>query len=124
MDFKSLIRLFLLSALWGGTFLLMRIATPVLGPSFTVEARVGTATIFLLVVSIYLKKEIKCFSHWKHFTVLGFFNSALPSFMFSYASLTLSASELAILNATSPVFGFAIGVFMGNEKINIKRVLG
>jgi len=124
MSLQSLFRLLLLSALWGGTFLLMRIATPILGPSFTVEARVLTAAIFLLFVSIYLKKEINCLKSYKHFLILGLFNSALPSFLFSYASLSLSASELSILNATSPVFGFIIGVLIGNEKINFKRVLG
>ena len=124
MDFKSLIRLIALSALWGGSFLLMRIASPVLGPSLTVEGRVGSASIFLFLLSIYLKKNWNCFNHWKHYTILGFFNSALPFFLFSYASLTLSASETSILNATAPVWGFVIGVFLGYEKLNFKRGLG
>ena len=124
MDFKSLIRLLVLSALWGGSFLLMRIASPVLGPSLTVEGRVGSAAVFLFLLSIYLKKNWNCFNHWKHYTILGFFNSALPFFLFSYASITLSASETSIINATAPVWGFVIGVFLGYERLNFKRGLG
>lgn len=124
MDVKSLFRLFLLSSIWGGSFLLMRIAAPVLGAAYTVEGRVGLASIFLFVLAIILKKNWNFFAHWKHYTILGFFNSALPFFLFSIASLTLSASQTSILNSTAPVWAFVIGLCLGNEKFNAKRGIG
>ena len=124
MGIKNLIQLIVLSAIWGSSFLFMRIVSPVLGPAYTVEGRVGFAALFLFFLALYLKKNPNCFNHWKHYTILGFFNSALPFFLFSYASLTLSASQASILNATAPVWGVVIGFVLGNEKLNVKRGLG
>ncbi|MCX8506252.1 MAG: DMT family transporter, partial [Alphaproteobacteria bacterium] len=124
MTGQSAIRLLILSSLWGGSFLFMRMVTPILGPAFTVEGRVGFAAIFLFGLAILLKKNWNIFNHWQHYAILGFFNSALPFFMLSFATLTLSVSQTAILNATSPVWAFIIGVFLGHEKLTLKRGLG
>ena len=43
-------RLLLLAALWGGSFLFIRIVVPVLGPVVTVETRVVIAGLTLLVL--------------------------------------------------------------------------
>ncbi len=51
MNTTSLVRLLLLSAIWGASFLFMRIGAPVLGPEMLVFARVLLAAIFLLLVS-------------------------------------------------------------------------
>ena len=124
MSIKNLVQLIVLSAIWGSSFLFMRIVSPVLGPAFTVEGRVSCAALFLFFLALYLKKNPNIFKYWKHYTILGFFNSALPFFLFSYASLTLSASQTSILNATAPVWGFVIGFVLGKEKLNAKRCLG
>ena len=124
MGLASLLRLLVLSALWGGSFMLMRIATPVLGPSFTAEGRVACAAVFLFFVSIHLKKPLNALRDWKPYTILGFFNSALPFFLFSYASMTLSSSEASILNATAPIWGFLIAVGLGSERLTFKRGMG
>lgn len=124
MNIQSLLRLLILSSIWGSSFLFMRITSPIIGVAYTVEARVGIASIFLLVLAIYMKKNWNFFSNWKHYTILGFFNSALPFCLFSYATLTLTASQTSILNSTAPIWGFVIGLFLGNEKFKFKRGVG
>ena len=78
MHAASLFRLLILSAIWGGSFLFMRIVVPVLGPALMMEARVLLAALFLAAVARFLRKPLGWRTHWRHFLILGFFNSALP----------------------------------------------
>lgn len=124
MNTASLIRLLLLSAIWGASFLFMRIGAPVLGPSILILARVGLAALFLLMVSIYLKKTLNTPRHWKHYLILGLFNSALPFLLFAYAAQTVSASILSILNATAPIWATAISAIWLRTRLSRKVLLG
>jgi len=67
-----------LAAIWGGSFLFMRVAATPLGPAALIEARVAFAAITLLIISRYLNKKLDFFAHSKHFFILGGFNTALP----------------------------------------------
>lgn len=108
MSAASLVRLCVLSAIWGGSFLFMRIGAPVLGPAALMEARVLLAALFLAAVALALHRPLDWRRHWRHYLILGLFNSALPFLLFGYAALTLSAALLSILNATSPLWGALI----------------
>ncbi len=108
MTAASLARLLILSAIWGGSFLLIRIGAPALGPVPLMEARVLLAALFLAAVALLLRRPLAWRAHWRHYLVIGLFNSALPFLLFGYAALTLSAAMLSILNATSPLWGAVI----------------
>lgn len=105
MSTANLFRLILLAAIWGGSFLFMRIAAPVLGPGVLIEYRVLFAALFLAAIALLLKKPLGWREHWKHYLVLGIFNAALPFLLFAWAARTLSASVLSVLNATAPMWG-------------------
>jgi drug/metabolite transporter (DMT)-like permease len=120
----DIIRLISLAAIWSGSFLIMRIAVPVLGSAYLAEGRVLLAAIFLYCLAIYLKKNRNLLDHWKHYLIMGFFNSAFPFMLFGFAALNLSTSQLAILFAVSPIWAFVIGLLIGNEKFKLKRGLG
>ena len=113
MAVSSLLRLILLAAIWGGSFLFMRISAPVLGPAVLIECRVLAAAIFLAVVGVLLKKRLALRGYFQHYFVLGFFNSAFPFLLFAYAARTLPASVLAVLNATAPMWGALLGALPG-----------
>lgn len=108
MDFKHLIQLLTLAAIWGGSFLFMRIGVPVLGPAFLITLRVFVAAAILGLVGLWLKKRLDLARHWRHYLIIGFLNSALPFLLFAYAAQSLSASLLSILNATSALSGAII----------------
>ena len=124
MDRASFFRLVLLSAIWGGSFLFMRIAAPVLGPVVLTELRVALAAVFLAIVGWMLRRPLDALRHWKHFLVLGLFNSALPFLLFSFAAQTLSASVMAILNATAPIWGAIIGAVLMRRLPSGQTVVG
>ena len=102
----------------------MRVASPVLGSAYLAEGRVLLAAIFLYFLALYLKKNRNLLEHWKHYLIMGFFNSALPFMLFGFAALNLSTSQLSILNATAPIWAFVIGLIVGGEKFKIKRGFG
>ena len=108
MDAASLARLLSLAAIWGGSFLFMRVAAPVLGPTQLIAYRVALAAIFLLAIALLQHRAIAARRHWRHYLILGASNSALPFLLFAFAAQTLSASLLSILNATAPIFAAAI----------------
>lgn len=120
----SFIKLIILAAIWGGSFLFMRIAASPLGPAVLIEARVLCAAVTLLLVSFYLKRKLSFNTHSKHFFILGLFNTALPFLCFAYAAQTLNASTLAILNSTAPIWAAIIGAIWTKTALERKVILG
>ncbi|WP_192891685.1 DMT family transporter [Vibrio bathopelagicus] len=120
----SFIKLIILAAIWGGSFLFMRIAANPLGPAVLIEARVLCAAVTLLLVSFYLKRKLSFNTHSKHFFILGLFNTALPFLCFAYAAQTLNASTLAILNSTAPIWAAIIGAIWTKTALERKVLLG
>jgi drug/metabolite transporter (DMT)-like permease len=123
MRVTDVVELGLLAALWGGSFLFMRIAAPALGPIWLIELRVLLAGLVLLPL---LRRD--CWSEVRFKTVplliLGCINSALPFSLLAFASLSLPAGFTAILNATSPLFGMVIASVWLQEKLTVTRRVG
>ncbi len=124
MNLASAIRLLLLAAIWGGSFLLMRVSAQVLNPVTLIEARIGLAALFLLLVARYLKGNLQPGLHWRHYAILGLLNTALPFFFVAFAAQTLTASMLSILNATSPIWGVVIAAVWHRTAISPKTLAG
>lgn len=124
MKAADFLRLILLAAIWGASFLFMRIGAPVLGPALLIEYRVGSAAVFLALVGFVLKKPLGLRQHWKHFAILGFFNSALPFLLYAYAASSLSASVLSVINATSPIWSALIAAVWSRTAMAPRTLLG
>jgi drug/metabolite transporter (DMT)-like permease len=124
MNTANFLRLLLLAAIWGGSFLFMRIGAPVLGPAVLIEYRVLFAALFLAAVGLVLRKRLDLRAHWKHYLMLGFFNSALPFLLFAYGARTLTASVLSVLNATAPMWGALLGAVWARQPITLRSGLG
>ncbi|WP_299775710.1 DMT family transporter [uncultured Pseudoteredinibacter sp.] len=124
MPVTSFIRLLTLAAIWGGSFLFMRIAANPLGPAALIEARVGFAAITLLVISFFVKRSLKLGSNARHFFILGFFNSALPFLLFAYSAQVLNASSLSILNSTAPIWAAIIAAVWTKTTLSKSVSLG
>jgi drug/metabolite transporter (DMT)-like permease len=124
MRHTDLIRLIALAALWGGSFLLYRIVAPALGTILSAEARVAIAGIVLLGWQTVAGPRFAWRKDAKAIVVVGVFNSALPFALFGFAAHALPASYLAIINATSPLFGAVIGRVWLAEPLGTRRVAG
>jgi len=124
MNTANMLRLILLAAIWGSSFLFMRIGAPVLGPGLLIEMRVGFAALFLCAVGLALRKRLDVARNWRHYLILGCFNSALPFLLFAYAASTLSASVLSVLNATAPMWGALIALVWERQRISPTKLAG
>ena len=113
-----------LAAIWGSSFLFMRLGSPVLGAVWLTELRVAFAALFLALVAWRLGSPLEIRRHWRHYLLLGAINSALPFLLFSYAAQFLSVSMLSILNATAPIWGAVILAAWTGHRLEGKTLLG
>lgn len=121
---SDLIRLLILAAIWGASFLFMRILAPVLGALWTAEMRVAVAGIAMFLFMEATRRAMHFRANWKQYLVIGTLNSALPFALFSYAALTLPAGYSAILNATSPLWGALVGAAVPGEQLTARKITG
>ncbi|KJY84521.1 membrane protein [Vibrio galatheae] len=124
MSTISFLRLVCLAAIWGGSFLFMRIAANTFGPAYLIEFRVGFAAMSLLLVALYLKRKLAFGRNLKHFMIIGLLNTALPFMLFAYAAQTLNASTLSVLNSTAAIWGALIGIFWHKTILTAKAGVG
>jgi drug/metabolite transporter (DMT)-like permease len=124
MRSSDLIRLLTLAAIWGASFIFMRIVAPVLGALWTAEVRVAVAGAAMLLFMLANRRGMQFGNNWKQYLVVGTLNSALPFALFSYAALTLPAGYSAILNATSPLWGALVGALALGEKLTARKAAG
>jgi len=117
-------RLVLLAAIWGASFIFMRVAAPVLGPIATAESRVLLGGLALLAWFRLTAFDPRLREHWRLYALVGLVNSAVPFALYAFAAMHLPASLLAILNATSPMFGLAFGALFAGERISARKLAG
>ena len=116
--------LFLLAALWGGSFLFMRVAAPVLGPVWLIGLRVLIAGLVLLPLVAQRGQLGLLRRHWRLLLWVGCMNAALPFTLLAYASLELTAGMTSILNATVPIFAALIGYVVYNDPLGVRQAGG
>jgi drug/metabolite transporter (DMT)-like permease len=73
---------------------------------------------------LWFKKNLQAAKYWRHYLVLGFFNSALPFLLYAYAAQTITASLLSILNATAPMWAALIAVVWFKSELSLSKWLG
>ena len=116
--------LILLAAIWGSSFLFMRIGTLEFGALPTAGVRVAIAAAFLLPL-VWLRgllPELR--KNWKRIFFIGLLNSGIPFACFAFALLSISTGLSAILNATVPMFGALVAWVWLKDKPNASRLLG
>lgn len=113
-----------LGAIWGGSFLFMRVASKEFGPIALIQFRVIVASLFLSTVVIAQGRGRELFRHPLQMSIVGLSGSAIPFTLFAFGTLTLSAGLASVLNATSPFFGALIAVFYFREPLSRAKWLG
>ncbi len=116
--------LIFLAALWGASFLFMRVAAPEFGPIALIELRVLIAAIFLVPILISRGGLKPLRNQMRHLSILGIINSAIPFCLFAFATLSVTAGFASVLNSTAPFFTALIGWFWLKERMTFTRVMG
>lgn len=118
------LELLFLAAVWGGSFLFLRVSAPVLGPVPLIALRVATAALVLLPIlrKGLLRAQLR--RDWRALAVVGLSNSALPFTLFAVGALHLGAGLESILNATTPLWAALIGALWFASPISRSQGLG
>lgn len=121
---RDIAELIALAALWGGSFLFMRVAVPAFGPFALGFLRVFGASL-LLVPFLAARGDLAALArHWRPIAIVGFFNSALPFLCFAYAALTINAGVSAIFNSATPLFAAIVAWLWLGDRMTPLRVVG
>ena len=128
MNPVNIVQLLVLAALWGGSFLFIRVGVSDFGVAPLMALRVGIGALFLLAVLMMrgsargslqtMRKHA-----WPLF-VVGILNSAAPFCLFAYAEITLSAGVTSVINATTPLWGAIVAFFWLKDRLTGLRVAG
>lgn len=113
-----------LAAIWGASFLFLRIIAPVLGTFPTAFFRVLLATAGLLVILLLLRTRWDFRGKLGLCLVLGVINSGLPFALYSVAAQLVPAGYSAIFNATTPMMGVLIGALFFTEELTLAKIIG
>lgn len=117
-------RLLLLAALWGASFMFMRIASPAFGAINTAFLRVLFGFAGLTVILFGMRASFRFGGKLRAAMLLGMINSGIPFLMYCIAAQLLPAGYSAILNATTPMMGVMIGTLFFSEGLTLKKSAG
>lgn len=124
MKASDLGELVALAALWGASFLFMRMGAGDFGAVPLAGLRVAGAAAVLLPILLWRGELGALRAHWKPIFVVGVTNSAVPFLCFSYAALSINAGLSSIFNAATPLFGALIAWLWLKNTLGATRVLG
>ena len=124
MSLKQLSALFALAAIWGASYIFIRIAVEPMGPVMLMFIRVACTAAILLAYARLRRIPLNIARHWRKFLVLGFFGSALPFTLIAWAELTVTGSMAAILMSTTPLFTTFVAAIGLGEPLTPYKLIG
>jgi drug/metabolite transporter (DMT)-like permease len=116
--------LLLLAAIWGGSFVFMRLGANEFGPVALSGLRVGLAALVLLPLLMLRGQTQVLRTHWRPIALVGLANSALPFALFALAALAINAGLSAVLNATAPLWTALLAWLWLGERPTRDKLLG
>lgn len=124
MKLSDIALLLLLAAIWGSSFIFMRATANDFGPVVLITLRVGIAALCLMGFLLTRKRWKAFIGCWQRLLWIGLINSALPFVFLAYASLSLNAGFLSVINASTPLFTAWIAHLWLNDKLSPLQLVG
>jgi drug/metabolite transporter (DMT)-like permease len=121
---RDLLELLSLAAIWGASFLFMRVAVPGFGPVALAGLRVAGASLLLMPLLVMRGEWPHLRRHWRPILLVGLTNSALPFLCYAYAALAITGGLSSVFNATSPLWGALIAWLWLHERPTLLRTVG
>src|SRR3954468_8561399 len=113
-----------LAAVWGASFLFIRVSVDDLGPVAVADWRLLGAAATLALLLIPTGRLVRPRAPWRKYFLLGAVNAAAPFTLIALAEKRLDASTAAIINASTPLFSALVGAAVGDERITARRGAG
>ncbi len=126
MDRLTWLLLALLSLLWGGSFIFMKIAAADLPVLSVVWLRVALAALALLIVTGATGRRFpRGGAIHARYALMGLTNNIIPFALIVYAIPRIGAGAASILNGLTPVFTLILAhVLTRDEQLTRRKVIG
>jgi len=118
--------LLVLGAIWGSSFLFIKVGISQLHPAYVAFGRVASGAVTLLVILIFMRASLpRSFASWGHNAVVAVIGVAAPFTLFGYGEQRVSSILAGIWNSITPlvVLPLAVIVFR-TEKMTARRLIG
>ena len=122
MSTANLIRLILLALIWGTSFMLMRIAAPVIGPMLTTFGRASLGALAIYLYARHSGVQFNWRKNSKTYLVIGLGNTAIPFSLFAWSALHVPSAYMATMNSLAPIFTAVFGFLMLGERLSWARI--
>ncbi len=113
-----------LGAIWGSSFMFMRLAVADFGPVATATLRVSLGALFLLPLLLWRGQWPALRARWPAIFFVGLLNSGIPFALFAFSLLTITTGLSSIINATVPMFGALVAWLWLGERPGRWRIVG
>jgi len=120
---KKWVYLFVLSVIWGTSYILIKKGLEGFNPIQLGAVRVILASLFLFVIGF---KSLHTISkkEWPWVALSGFLGSFIPMFLFAFAQTEIDSAIASILNSLVPLFTLFIGFFAFGITFERNQILG
>ena len=102
-DWRTPVELLLLAAIWGGSFLFLRVAAPKFGPVSLVDVRLGLGALVLSPFLWRARRQLAA-AGWFKIAAIGLVNTLLPFLLFAWSAERAPAGVSAIVNSMAVPF--------------------
>lgn len=119
-DWRTPLEILALGAIWGGSFLFMRIAAADFGPFALVETRIVLGAAILMPF-LWRERTRLTLAHWRRLALVGALNSAIPFSLFAWGAERAPAGIGAIANSMTVLFVALIAFVLYGERIGTRR---
>jgi drug/metabolite transporter (DMT)-like permease len=116
MRLRDMIEMFLLSAVWGASFILIKLAGDDLPPVWVAVGRLAFGSAFLWIALRLGGHKLPPLRLLPPLLVVAVLNNAIPFCFFPWGERTVPSSIAAILNATTPIWALLLGLVVGTAR--------
>ncbi len=114
-----------LAAIWGGSFMLIKLAIDTVPPVTVTAARVVVGALLFVAIVIASGRRLPTGRRfWVTATLSGFFGLALPFSLISWGEARIDAGLAAILMAGMPLMTLILARFAANEPFTLNKLIG
>jgi drug/metabolite transporter (DMT)-like permease len=116
MRLRDVLEMFVLSTVWGASFILIKLAGDDLPPVWVAVLRLAFGSAFLWIVLRLGGHKLPPFRLLPALIVVAVLNNAVPFCLFPWGERTVASSIAAILNATTPIWALLLGLAAGTGR--------
>jgi drug/metabolite transporter (DMT)-like permease len=110
MNPRAVVQIVGLSAIWGISFLLIRVAGQSFPPLWIAVMRSGLGALLLWTTLLLSGKRPASRQYVPWLLLVGLFNNAIPFTCFAWGERVVPSNTAGVLNATTPIWTLLIGM--------------